>query len=384
MVYFEICRARLEITERKVERCKEMKIVIIDDEEENRKMMVEDVFGCRGFKNVTACRGIDEASEEMKKGPPDILITDIVGFSGRQNFECLITRCLGIGIKVIFFTGAYWEDIPKIEGVRILIKPVGNREIFDAIDEARKELEGAKANTAPEDQRLKLVYIEDFEPHKKKAVAKLRQHGFDIVAAYSNISEALGVIARKEVDVIVTDICGIGSEGRALEDFLYRCAKKNIAVIVYTGADWINVPNVRGVKRVMKPEFDKIYDAIDKARTELGDATTKRRMTKETREAIHRLANPEWHISTPTVKWLERIFENPDSTAVEKAIAMTSLETDVLRRELKEGTENGNWPRRKMDEYFDRYRELTGKLRALRRKAETNPHCGRIKTVLKC
>ena len=115
------------------------KILIVDDEEKVRKL-VEVTLSVGGFKILHACSG-DEALKIAREAKPDVILLDIMMPGGLDGFD--VCRLLKKdpdtkGIYIIMLT-AKGQQADKNEGLAsgaddYFVKPFSPMELMDKID----------------------------------------------------------------------------------------------------------------------------------------------------------------------------------------------------------------------------------------------------------
>ncbi len=121
-----------------------MKILIIDDDHNNRHLLQE-VLSLHGYEVVSAENG-DEGLRKIQEERPDLVITDVL-MSGVDGFQLLREIRRDDTLKdmpVIFYTGTYLDredqDLAREIGVsRYLLKPTLPSEIVKVVREVLEE-----------------------------------------------------------------------------------------------------------------------------------------------------------------------------------------------------------------------------------------------------
>ena len=131
-------------------------VFIVDDKKLIRESLLKTVaWENHGFQVVgTAGDGI-KAEEDIRRLRPDVVITDI-RMPGRDGLELasLIQEILP-ETRVIVITGfdrfEYAQKSLRVGAVDVILKPIRNQDIENALNIARRQLEQAEKNLVPDD-----------------------------------------------------------------------------------------------------------------------------------------------------------------------------------------------------------------------------------------
>ncbi|MCC5793984.1 MAG: response regulator [Chromatiales bacterium] len=116
-----------------------MAVVLIVDDSPTEQHVMAKLLGGHGFETLLASDGA-EAISLAERQRPDVILMDIVmpGMNGYQATRRLAQNPATASIPVVMIT-AKNQEIDRIWGlrqgaVRYLMKPVGDRELLDAVE----------------------------------------------------------------------------------------------------------------------------------------------------------------------------------------------------------------------------------------------------------
>ncbi len=341
-------------------------LLYIEDDDDVRGIMTENLSTGQYTVKTASSLGIAKASVDLSQ--IDVILTDVrlTGSSEEKVFEFL-KHCRDIGIELIFMSGAIAEakdtaEKSGITGARFLKKPVTFSSMMKSIDEAMER--------AKDWSQHKVLIFEDDPKISRYIIDELESHGFQ-TQVVKTMAEARAIIQKEKISAISSDIFYNQHKNPSDEylAFVKECLAKGIVVTLFTGANYFQQPSIDGIKIIEKPApYYEITFAIKQGIIErLGNPQ------QVSDEELHHMCNPEWHLSSPTVKWISKILENPNSSRAEREIALLTLDESRIKKELQESAKHGEWSKRELNELIDNYRATLEKLSGLKNKLYGTP-----------
>jgi len=181
-------------------------------------------LGFKGYTVITACNGY-EALEQIKRQPPDLVITDILmpkmdGFAlaYRLRADAGLSRIPIIFLSATYVTPEDREFALRLGAVRFIEKPVDTDEFLRAVATALAS--GAPANIQPMEEH------EFYQGYRERLEVKLRQKNAQI-ARTQRLLETLPEDQRATFRLIHAEaISQREAVQRELEE-LYKILKAN-------------------------------------------------------------------------------------------------------------------------------------------------------------
>ncbi|MDA0230483.1 MAG: response regulator [Proteobacteria bacterium] len=110
-------------------------LLLVEDEPVASKMLAR-ILGLEGYRVTTAPDGVS-ALEQMAEEPPDAMITDLKMPRGSGSELVREARAQHANLPIVvvtgFFTGEMERELKGLGVSTVLLKPVGLRELIDAI-----------------------------------------------------------------------------------------------------------------------------------------------------------------------------------------------------------------------------------------------------------
>ncbi len=198
-----------------------MKILVIDDDHNNRRLLQE-VLSLHGYEVVLAAEG-DEGLKKIQEERPALVITDVL-MSGVDGFQLLreIRRDNSLkDMPVIFYTGTYLDkedqDLAREIGVsRYLLKPTLPSEIVKVVRDVLEEKGGNKPAVPSPAAIEEPVFL---KLYNERLVNKLKNKNIDIERArifLAHIMEGIGdgiVVIDRDHTVVQVNSAAAASLG---------------------------------------------------------------------------------------------------------------------------------------------------------------------------
>jgi two-component system sensor histidine kinase/response regulator len=196
-----------------------LQVLIVDDNETNRRILVE---MCRNWEmHPTAVAGAADALEVLREraanGPAfDLVLTDaampdIDGFALSREIQS--DKKLGSTVVMMLTSLDGMDDVKKCAELGItsyLIKPIKQSELFDAIVESlgisgvAEEL-ASRIEATPTIRPLRVLLAEDSLANQKLACGLLKRWHHEVFVA-NNGREAVAAVLGREFDVVLMDV----------------------------------------------------------------------------------------------------------------------------------------------------------------------------------
>ncbi|GEM_PF-6596662 len=207
-------------------------------------------------------------------------------------------------------------------------------------------------------KQITVLCIDDEPDVLKPITSFLSGRGLRVIS-YAHLEGVRQVLENESVDIVLTDIRGIDTPTYDFKEFVRDCTARGIPIIVHVivslevpaGVTYLN-------KSLSDPPF--ILEIIQRV---LKNKTAVDRISDE---ALHQLANPQWHLMSPEIKWMIKIFENPKSSREERVFAVLTLEQRALEGMIREAVRQGSYRQRELNEMMDKYLQIKRKLDVLR------------------
>lgn len=198
-----------------------LKVLIVDDNETNRKILMEMCSNWRMRPTAveSAAQAVEMLSTAFAEGSPfELVITDasmpdVDGFTLAQQI-CDDTR-LGSTIVMMLTSLDRTDDIHRCEelGIRsYLTKPIKQSDLFDAImasvhldvDDVAEPTESHTGNVQ-QTRPLQILLAEDSQANQKLAVGLLSKWGHQVTVA-NNGQEAVDAVKSQTFDIVLMDV----------------------------------------------------------------------------------------------------------------------------------------------------------------------------------
>ncbi len=233
-----------------------MRIFIVDDDRDFAESMAE-VFKMRGYDVETAASG-EEAVRRFKEKDFDVAFMDVKmpGKNGVQSF--LEIRKLKPHTKVIMMTGYSVEQLLEqaVENgdLGVLHKPLNMKKVLGMVREV---------------QTSGVVLIADDDPDFAKSVKELLEDNHYTVSVVHNGQDAVDLILRNGIDVVILDLRMPVLNGLEVYMELKRKNKSIPALIVtaYPDEEMKALDSLRAMSQlgILTKPFDprKLIEAVE-------------------------------------------------------------------------------------------------------------------------
>ncbi len=225
-------------------------VLVVEDDDEVRETVVE-LFADLGYR-VLKSRNAHSALAIVDSGVPiDLLFTDVVMPGPVRSPELARQARMQLPHIAVLFTSGYTENAivhgGRLDpGVELLSKPYTRAALARKVrhvlrNQQQKKIaasaSAAQANTknAGRARRLTILFVEDDELIQMSTLDMLTGLGHVVFTAV-NAQDALQILRRREVDVLVTDLGLPGMSGGRLAAEATRL-KPGLPVIFATGAE---------------------------------------------------------------------------------------------------------------------------------------------------
>ena len=124
-----------------------IKAIIVDDEPKAKAVLEEKLRQfCPQVEVVGGALDADRAYQLIVHHKPDLVFLDVT-MPGESGFD-LLRRFNTVDFEVIFVTGYdnYALDAIRFCAIGYVLKPIQNKELMEAVDNAQKRIEGKNAN----------------------------------------------------------------------------------------------------------------------------------------------------------------------------------------------------------------------------------------------
>jgi hypothetical protein len=185
---------------------------------------------------------------------------------------------------------------------------------------------------------------------------------------------------KHKVDLIISDVSfGQDHSQKEVFNFFKKINSKKIKLIIYTGADWKKPPELINVRMVNKGHAEPTKNLINAIKKTLEKNEIQRLPEKE----LFKLTRPEYHITTPTEKYLlKQIEESLKGTKQERRKAVLALELNQLKKIISK-VKNGEYSQKEMNSIIDKYNKITKELRQKKQETKIKPRKITYKKITK-
>ncbi len=259
------------------EPARETSVLLVDDEDEFLEV-TSTVLGRRGFKVFTALSGA-MALEFLQRRRVDVVVLDMKMpvMSGAEAFERIKQAIPGIPVIVLTGHGSVDQAFTMSkEGVYDFLQKPCNIDSLTAViraaaaeSKARKSLLVEKIDEPPGAEECVRVLLVDDEVELLDSLKRVLSRRNMEVHWADRGEEALTILERMRVDVVVLDVKMPGMDGLEVLDHI-RNSHSNLPVILLTGHPTVENA-LAGMKKgafeyLMKPpDIDSLVRSIRKA-----------------------------------------------------------------------------------------------------------------------
>lgn len=322
-------------------------------------------FGLEPYRVLTA-NSISDAKKSVELYGIDVIITDLkLPGSTQEEMVNFLKRMQSIGVEIIFLTGAiqetkYTAEMEKIKA-RFFEKPVYPARLTKGIEEAMLR--------SPDWGEKEILLCDDDGDLIDSLKIDLEEYGFKIRCC-GTIEEAETVLTNGRImatimDMRYEDVIPV----KELVKFIKECMAKGIVTALLTGGDYSDIPTIEGLCLLAKPSQADTISSVLKKR--ILEQQGKHQQISDEQLAI--LCNPEWHMSTPTVKWIDMVLSDPNASRAEREIALLTADMPRIKQEIEESARHGEWPQKELNELMDKYHETLERLSWLKHKTYGTP-----------
>ena len=242
-------------------------ILVVEDDDEVRTIVVETLSDL-GYRVLTA-RDAQAGLTVAESGIPiDVIFTDVVMPGPLKSSEMARRAKERLPHLAILFTSGYTENSivhgGKLDaGVELLSKPYTRealaRRLRHVIANQKQRLEASKERSANEDAIAKLrnkvamrvMLVEDDELIRMNTSDILLEGGHIVIEA-ANATQAIDLIEREDIDVLVTDV-GLPDMSGADLSVLIKQRKPAIGIVFATGDNFLPSNAPAGSVLLCKP-----------------------------------------------------------------------------------------------------------------------------------
>ncbi|MBN2477872.1 response regulator [Candidatus Micrarchaeota archaeon] len=196
-------------------------------------------------------------------------------------------------------------------------------------------------------ERIRVLCLDDDEDIRRLIKFFFTRKNFEVITC-QDIQSAKKAEKNAQIDVIISDL--FLPEGGTV-GFIEEMMKKGHPIIIFTAAEWKEMPRIDGVVIVNKMDeygMDKLIKEVESAAGKKPEYSGAKNISE--------LTKPGMHIKTP----LEKRFEtrNDEETVL-------FFELRQLEREIRISSGNGTRTR-EFNEMMDKYLELKSRLNKIR------------------
>ena len=247
-------------------------VLVVEDDDEVRGIVVETLTDL-GYRVLTA-RDAQAGLTVAESGVPiDVIFTDVVMPGSMKSSEMARRAKERLPNLAILFTSGYTENSivhgGKLDaGVELLSKPYTRealaRRLRHVIANQKQRVEANKDRASNQDAiarlrsktAMRILLVEDDDLIRMNTSDILMESGHIVVEA-ANATQALDLIEREEVDVLVTDV-GLPDMSGADLAVLVKERKPSVGVVFATGDNFLPNNAPAGAVLLCKP-----YNEID-------------------------------------------------------------------------------------------------------------------------